>query len=157
MNSECNDCKLDFRREPGFYLGSIYVNYGVTVVLSATVFFSLTLAAHWSRLPAVLTALACTILFPLWFFRFARSLWLAIDNAVAPVRSPTVESSEIVESDAVESPHQQSFDDVEVANFRSDDMMAGGTMAIVVVIAVLAFIAAMVVVVFWSINARRMS
>ena len=33
MPERCEECRLDFRREPGFYLGSIYVNYGLTALV----------------------------------------------------------------------------------------------------------------------------
>ena len=34
MRSRCDWCGLIYEREPGFFLGSIYVNYGLTAVLT---------------------------------------------------------------------------------------------------------------------------
>jgi uncharacterized protein (DUF983 family) len=33
MKPACAHCRLKFEREPGYYLGSIYINYGLTAVL----------------------------------------------------------------------------------------------------------------------------
>ena len=33
MAERCTECGLRFHREPGFYLGSIYFNYGLTAIL----------------------------------------------------------------------------------------------------------------------------
>ena len=80
MNDRCATCGTDFRREPGFYLGSIYFNYGLTaLVVTATYVVAMTLG--YGRSPALLwSTLAFCVLFPLWYFRYARSLWLAMDH-----------------------------------------------------------------------------
>jgi uncharacterized protein (DUF983 family) len=79
MFEKCEQCGLKFDRGPGYYLGSIYVNYGLTaaIVIAGfmTLFLTDTLSPEW-RL-GLLTAFC--FLFPLWFFRYARSLWLAMD------------------------------------------------------------------------------
>jgi uncharacterized protein (DUF983 family)/DNA-directed RNA polymerase subunit RPC12/RpoP len=79
MEPRCVACGLDFRVEPGFYLGSIYVNYGVTALLltAAGVPIVLYEAVPWGVLTPV--AVAFCVLFPLWFLRYARSLWFALD------------------------------------------------------------------------------
>src|SRR5688500_10126255 len=38
MNDQCAECGCDFRREPGFYLGSIYFNYGLTALVVTVTF-----------------------------------------------------------------------------------------------------------------------
>ena len=38
MHERCERCGVKFEREPGFFLGSIYVNYGLTAVLALQVF-----------------------------------------------------------------------------------------------------------------------
>jgi hypothetical protein len=61
MHESCDHCGLRYQREPGYFLGSIYFNYGLTAPIV------------WPL------ALFC-LLFPLWFFRYARSLWLGFDH-----------------------------------------------------------------------------
>jgi uncharacterized protein (DUF983 family) len=82
MNDRCDACDLDFGREPGFYLGSIYVNYGMTALIVTAIYIA-ALAQGFGRSRALLwgTAAFCVV-FPLWFFRYARSLWLGMDQYV---------------------------------------------------------------------------
>ncbi len=77
MPDACASCGLDFKREQGYYIGAMYINYGVTTVILLGV--SLPLIGRFP-LPQILWPLGlfCT-LFPVWFFRYSRSLWLAID------------------------------------------------------------------------------
>jgi hypothetical protein len=79
MHRECDVCKLQYEREPGFYLGSIYVNYGLTAVLTTLLYF-------WGFSRGVnenvlLGSLAIFCFgFPVLFFRHARAIWLAFDQ-----------------------------------------------------------------------------
>lgn len=38
MEPRCPACSLDFRREPGFYLGSISINYGITALTTIALY-----------------------------------------------------------------------------------------------------------------------
>jgi hypothetical protein len=84
MNERCSSCGASLVRPDGFFLGSIYVNYGVTGAIVAVgyplVLFVGRIDERW-LLPA---ALAFALIFPLLFFRTARSLWMAIDRFVDP-------------------------------------------------------------------------
>lgn len=80
MNASCESCGLSFDRGPGFYLGSIYFNYGLTALLVGGSFLGLWLGGVLSQQQALGVAIALAVLFPLWFFRYARGLWLAMDR-----------------------------------------------------------------------------
>jgi uncharacterized protein (DUF983 family) len=79
MHAQCSHCGLPFMREGGFYLGSIYVNYGLTAVLVTIGYFTLFFSEATSPDVALWSCVAFCVLFPLWFFRYARSLWLGMD------------------------------------------------------------------------------
>lgn len=81
---ECRHCGLPFEREAGFYLGSIYVNYGLTALLVTLGYFALYFSELVSPDAALWICLAFCVLFPLWFFRPARSLWLGLDYYFDP-------------------------------------------------------------------------
>jgi uncharacterized protein (DUF983 family) len=82
MEERCSECNLDLRREPGFYLGSIYFNYGMTALV-VTVVYIAALAQGYGRSKILLWGMAAfCFVFPLWFFRYARSLWLGMDHYV---------------------------------------------------------------------------
>ena len=85
MHERCAVCHLRFEREQGYFLGAIYINYGVTVVLALIGSFAL---EYWSR-PSLTQQLVLWIgfgsLFPVVFFRHSRGLWLAFDYIFDPV------------------------------------------------------------------------
>lgn len=84
MHRQCAYCGASFEREPGFFLGSIYFNYGLTALIVAIV-YPVSLFAGWaSERVLLLSCLAFCVLFPMWFFRYARSLWLGFDQFVDP-------------------------------------------------------------------------
>jgi len=84
MRPKCSECGLPFEREPGFYLGSIYFNYGLTALVVTVAYFVLYFAADVSQTTALVSLTAFCLLFPLWFFRYARSLWLGMDQYLDP-------------------------------------------------------------------------
>ena len=84
MNEACPACGGDFQREGGFYLGSIYFNYGLTTVIVAVAYPVLLFTHTVSNDVLLYSSLAFMLLFPLWFFRYARSLWLGFDEYCDP-------------------------------------------------------------------------
>jgi len=84
MRSRCEYCKLNYLPEPGFYLGSIYFNYFATSLLVTVIFFGLYLGANISPKQLVVPLTVFCVLFPVWFFRYARSLWRAFDELFDP-------------------------------------------------------------------------
>lgn len=82
MHDGCANCGLRFSPEPGFYLGSIYINYGITVVGIGLLYALLVLGCGVSQRTALTACLVAAVAFPIWFFRYARSLLLALDSAV---------------------------------------------------------------------------
>lgn len=84
MHATCDLCGFRFERAQGYFVGAIYVNYGVTasLVLGGYLLlwhsFDLSLAAQFA------IWLPVAILFPLWFFRYSRSVWLALEYLVNP-------------------------------------------------------------------------
>lgn len=82
MHPACSRCGLPFSREPGFYLGSIYVNYGVTVIVTLVAYATIVLGLGGSHQTALVACLAVAVVLPMLFFRHARSLLLALDSSV---------------------------------------------------------------------------
>jgi uncharacterized protein (DUF983 family) len=84
MNVVCAACDLRFERAQGYWVGAIYVNYGVTVMIAVTGFF---LLREWPGLetPGQLALwVPFVLVFPLWFFRYSRSLWLGLEYGLNP-------------------------------------------------------------------------
>jgi uncharacterized protein (DUF983 family) len=84
MQAQCPSCGASLEREPGFYLGSIYINYGLTALLVAVVYPALLFRGVASNQVLLVAALAFTVVFPLLLFPWSRSLWLAFDQWYDP-------------------------------------------------------------------------
>jgi len=82
MADGCPACGLSYAREPGFYLGSIYVNYGVTVLATGGLYAAGVGWLGWSQPTALAAALGLAVILPILFFRHARALLLALDASV---------------------------------------------------------------------------
>ncbi len=84
MRARCPACGLAFEREAGYFVGAIYINYGVTVLLALAGYFALErwLAPSVGWQVALWGAFA--VLFPLWSFRYSKAVWLALDHLVDP-------------------------------------------------------------------------
>lgn len=84
MRPECLVCGLTFERAPGYFVGAIYINYAMTAPIAVVGYLVL-----WRYTDASLTLqfvvwVPFVVLFPLWFFRYSRSFWLALEYFVNP-------------------------------------------------------------------------
>jgi len=87
MSARCPACGLVFEREAGYFIGAIYINYGLTVLLALGGYFALEAWLAPSRGWQVAIWGAFAVLFPLWSFRYSKALWLALDHLVDPTNS----------------------------------------------------------------------
>ena len=86
MLPACPSCGHQFERHASdaFFLGAFAINFGVTeLVLAIIIFFGFLLT--WPDTPTgLLIAIACveTIVVPLVFYPFSKTIWAAIDLAM---------------------------------------------------------------------------
>ncbi len=86
MRERCPACGFRYQREYGYFTGSLYFHYGATAGLLTAIFlvradgFGVPLSEQWPWLVAV------AVLFPAWFFRYARLFWVAFDLSFCPPR-----------------------------------------------------------------------
>lgn len=79
MWPDCPGCGLHYERAPGYFLGSTYINYGLTALVITVAYIALRFGAGFSSRAVVWPLMAFVLVFPLFFFRYARALWLAFD------------------------------------------------------------------------------
>lgn len=79
MNVRCSECDFCFERAPGYFLGSTYINYGVTAMTTTMSYVLLHFGLGWANEVLLPGLVLFCLVFPLVFFRFARSLWLSLD------------------------------------------------------------------------------
>jgi len=83
MHDACPVCGLVFEREPGYFVGAMYVSYALAIPAYLAVAGILRLALReWSDL--VVLALAVPLFLPLspLLFRYSRIIWMHLDRAV---------------------------------------------------------------------------
>jgi uncharacterized protein (DUF983 family) len=98
MNLCCPRCGVRFEREPGYFLGSLYASYFLSVGI-LTVFYLLisALFPHWSSLQAAAVALVPYAPFIPLIYRYSRVIWMHIDwwgKPDAEGKTTAMESSE---------------------------------------------------------------
>ena len=84
MHENCSTCSLVFEREQGYFVGAIYVNYAFTVLLSLAGYFALDIYADVSLTVQLSLWCAFCVAFPVYFYRYSKSLWLMIDAVFNP-------------------------------------------------------------------------
>jgi uncharacterized protein (DUF983 family) len=84
MRPECALCGLRFERAQGYWVGAIYVNYGVTATIAIAGYFILWAWAGLSTTAQFVIWIPFLLAFPLWFFRYSRSFWLALELYLNP-------------------------------------------------------------------------
>jgi uncharacterized protein (DUF983 family) len=83
MPEQCPLCGLSFEREPGYFTGAMYLSYGMALIATAPVW--LMMAWLGRSLGEVLLVIGPLLLVGSpWLFRYARVLWLHLDQAVDP-------------------------------------------------------------------------
>jgi len=120
MHEACRACGASFRREPGFYLGSIYINYGATVIVTGALYALLVLIGKTSHETALAACMAVAVAFPVFFFRYARSVLLALDGAVNRHQQHT----------GTDSGPSDEMDQAHLAALAADDGRAGCAMGV---------------------------
>jgi uncharacterized protein (DUF983 family) len=79
MAPACARCGLRYERAQGYWVGAIYVNYAVTAVIALGGYFLLWIRLDLSTGWQLGIWVPFCVLFPLWFFRWSRSLWLGLE------------------------------------------------------------------------------
>ena len=81
MAEGCPKCGDHYVREEGYWVGAIIVNTAAVMALFAVVFVGYILVSlpviEW--LPLLLIAAVVNVLFPILFFPYSKTLWVAFD------------------------------------------------------------------------------
>ncbi len=75
MNDHCPVCGHKFEREPGYFFGSMYVSYAVTV---AEMLLSFLIAFQFTRdmVTLIIIIAVMSVLLSTFNFRFSRMIWI---------------------------------------------------------------------------------
>ena len=84
MHDRCPNCGLHFNREPGYFLGAMYISYGLGLALIcafAAVIWSVT---HWRVDKVALWGVLLFLPFVPMVTFFSRVLWIYLDQTFDP-------------------------------------------------------------------------
>lgn len=84
MVESCPVCGLRFLREAGYFLGAMYISYGLGVLTILPVAVVLAVVVEWHLAIVLLIALVQTLLSVPLFFRYSRVIWLHADQMLDP-------------------------------------------------------------------------
>ncbi|MFZ0417676.1 MAG: DUF983 domain-containing protein [Candidatus Sulfotelmatobacter sp.] len=88
MHERCPVCDLKFEREPGYFLGAMYVSYALGLV-TVTIFAALLWwATGWWITTDTIWAVVLFLPFAPTITLFARVLWIYLDQTVDPELPP---------------------------------------------------------------------
>jgi uncharacterized protein (DUF983 family) len=84
MNPVCPVCGLKFEREPGYFLGAMYLNYGMGGVVLIGWILGLVLFTSLPFFWDVASAAALLVLLTPLIFRYSRVIFMNIDRNAFP-------------------------------------------------------------------------
>ena len=75
MHEDCQHCGHHFEKEPGFFLGAMYVSYALTIGESFTLY---AFAYYFITRSALILPIIVVLVLPLTFFnfRYSRIMWM---------------------------------------------------------------------------------
>ncbi len=86
MVEHCPACGFRFDREPGYFLGAFYINYGLCAGAGLIWAVLATFVWHLGFWHQIVIPALLMIVMSCWLWRYARLLWLAFDLSWDPPR-----------------------------------------------------------------------
>jgi uncharacterized membrane protein len=84
MHENCPNCGLKFEREQGYFLGAMYISYGLALFTIVAIALLLWAVTAWTMQRITVWAIVLFLpLAPMLTF-FSRVLWLYLDWAIDP-------------------------------------------------------------------------
>ncbi len=88
LHERCPVCDLKFDREPGYFLGAMYVSYGLGIVIVALIAALLWYVTGWWITKATIWAIVLFLPLTPTITLLSRVLWIYFDQAIDPERGP---------------------------------------------------------------------
>jgi uncharacterized protein (DUF983 family) len=87
MHERCPGCGLKFEREEGYFLGAMYIGYGLALGTIAVFGLLLWWLADWTFQKTVIVAVLLFLPFAPFLTFLARVLWIYLDQTLDPDKS----------------------------------------------------------------------
>ena len=87
MNDRCTRCGLLFNREAGYFLGAMYISYGLAIAVICGFGALLWAVTRWRVDKVALWAVVLFLPFAPMLTFFSRVLWIYLDQTFDPERN----------------------------------------------------------------------
>lgn len=84
MHARCEVCGLKFEREEGYFLGAMYVGYGLALVIIGLMALLLWVVTRWLITKVVIWAVVLFVPLAPLIALLSRVLWVYLDRAIDP-------------------------------------------------------------------------
>jgi uncharacterized protein (DUF983 family) len=84
MQERCPNCGLKFEREQGYFLGAMYISYGLALITIVALALLLWASTSWSLQKIVLVAILLFLPLAPILALFSRVLWIYLDRTIDP-------------------------------------------------------------------------
>jgi len=88
MHDRCPTCGLLFNREPGYFLGAMYISYGLGIGAIVVLGALLWIVTRWRIDKVTLWAILLFLPFVPMLTFLSRVLWIYLDQAIDPEPAP---------------------------------------------------------------------
>jgi uncharacterized protein (DUF983 family) len=88
MFERCPVCDLKFEREAGYFLGAMYISYGLALVTIVLIAGILRFSTGWSIVKDVMWAIVLFLPLAPTLTLLSRVLWIYLDQAIDPQPLP---------------------------------------------------------------------
>ena len=88
MQERCLNCGLKFEREQGYFLGAMYISYGLALITIVVLGLLLWASTPWSLQKITLWAILLFLPLAPALTLFSRVLWIYLDRAIDPESDP---------------------------------------------------------------------
>jgi hypothetical protein len=86
MYAQCSICDLKFEREPGYFLGAMYISYGLALGTIALMALAVWLVTRWWITKAAIWGVVLFLPLAPAITLLSRVLWIYLDQTVDPER-----------------------------------------------------------------------
>jgi hypothetical protein len=86
MYAQCSICGLKFEREPGYFLGAMYISYGLALGTIALMALAVWLVTRWWITKAAIWGVVLFLPLAPAITLLSRVLWIYLDQTVDPER-----------------------------------------------------------------------
>ncbi len=76
MHERCSHCDTKYRMEPSFFIGAMYVSYGVGIAVATAAFVIAYWSLHFSLFASFISLIAALVLFLPLIARVSRNIWI---------------------------------------------------------------------------------